>query len=79
MLEVLVHTNLPIPPKHHQAVRITIPDALPCESLPGSELKGWDAEDVAMPAGLATVDCRSFAPRFYGSPRWSQNDASTTF
>jgi len=44
MLEVLVHANLAVPPKHHQAVRISIPAALKIETLSASELPGWDAE-----------------------------------
>ncbi|QEE26684.1 RES domain-containing protein [Terriglobus albidus] len=46
MLEVLVHANLSIPPKHHQVVRITIPDSIKVETLLPSQLPFWDAEDV---------------------------------
>ncbi len=47
MLEILVHANLPVPPKHHQVVRITIPDQVEIETISAPELPGWDAEDVA--------------------------------
>ena len=46
MLEVLVHANLPVPPKHHEVVRITIPDRVKMETLSASELPGWDAESA---------------------------------
>ena len=46
MLEVLVHANLAAPPKHHQVIRITIPETVRIESLMASDLPGWDAEDV---------------------------------
>jgi len=46
MLEVLVHANLSVPPKHHQVVRITIPDKAEVDTLPAAELCNWDAEDL---------------------------------
>jgi RES domain-containing protein len=46
MLEVLVHANLSVPPKHHQAVRITIPEEVKIETLVPSDLPHWDAEDL---------------------------------
>lgn len=46
MLEILVHANLPVPPKHHQVVRIAIPESVAIETLSPSALPGWDAEDV---------------------------------
>lgn len=46
MLEVLVHANLSVPPKHHQFVRITIPNKVKFETLAAAELPGWDAEDL---------------------------------
>lgn len=47
MLEVLVHANLSVPPKHHKVVRITIPDKVKTETFPASELISWAAEDVS--------------------------------
>ena len=46
MLEVLVHANLSVPPKHHQVIRITIPNAVEIETLSTSELPDWAAEDL---------------------------------
>jgi RES domain-containing protein len=46
MLEVLVHANLSVPPKHHRVVRITIPQEVQIETLSASDLPNWDAEDV---------------------------------
>ena len=46
MLEILVHANLAVPPKHHQVVRIAIPESVAIETLSPSALPGWDAEDV---------------------------------
>ena len=46
MLEILVHANLAVPPKHHQVVRIAIPDSVAIETLSPSALPGWDVEDV---------------------------------
>lgn len=46
MLEVLVHANLGTLPKHHQVIRIVIPDTVKIESLAVTDLPGWDAEDV---------------------------------
>lgn len=47
MLEILVHANLAVPPKHHQVVRIAIPDSVAIETLTSAALPGWDAEDVS--------------------------------
>ena len=44
MLEILVHANLAVAPKHHQVVRITIPEEVAVETLSASELPGWNAE-----------------------------------
>jgi RES domain-containing protein len=44
MLEVLVHANVSVPPKHHQVVRITIREGVTMETLAASALPGWDAE-----------------------------------
>jgi RES domain-containing protein len=46
MLEVLVHANLSVPPKHHQVVQITIPDQLQIETVEALSKPGWDAEDL---------------------------------
>lgn len=46
MLEILVHANLAVPPKHHQVVRIAIPESVAIETLSPSALPGWDAADV---------------------------------
>ena len=46
MLEILLHANLAVPPKHHQVVRIAIPESVAIETLSLSALPGWDAEDV---------------------------------
>lgn len=46
MLEVLVHANLSVPPKHHQVVRIDIPGKVKVETVSMSDLPGWDAENL---------------------------------
>lgn len=46
MLEVLVHANLSLPPKHHHVVRITIPEQARVETVQPLALAGWDAEDL---------------------------------
>lgn len=46
MLEVLVHANLPTPPRHHRVVRISVPDPVRIETLIAASLPGWDAEDL---------------------------------
>jgi RES domain-containing protein len=48
MLEVLVHANLSLPPRHHQVVRIAIPDEVEVETVSGADLPGWDGEDVTV-------------------------------
>lgn len=45
MLEVLVHSNLSMPPKNHRVVLVTIPDYLTVETLNPSALPGWESED----------------------------------
>lgn len=52
MLEVLVHANLAVPPKHHQVVRITIPGQIKIETLSASDLPGWDAESAKSARGF---------------------------
>ena len=46
ILEVLVHANLSVPPKHHQVVRISIPDPVKVETVSASALPGWNGEDL---------------------------------
>jgi RES domain-containing protein len=45
LLEVLVHANLGRLPKTHAVVEIIIPDSIALESVKGSDLPGWDADD----------------------------------
>ncbi len=52
MLEVLVHANLAVPPRHHQVVEITIPDTVSIETVAASALPGWDAENAAVARAL---------------------------
>ena len=49
MLEVLVHGNLSVPPKHHRLVRINIPDRIRIETVLPSAVAGWDAEELTAP------------------------------
>ena len=46
MLEILVHGNLPVPPRNQQVVRISIPEDVLVESVLPAQLSGWDGEDV---------------------------------
>ena len=46
LLEVLVHSNLSHPPKHHRVVRIEVPDELKVETVLISTVPGWDDEDM---------------------------------
>lgn len=48
MLEVLVHANLSVVPKHYRAVQISIPDGIEVETLQASALHGWDADDLVI-------------------------------
>jgi RES domain-containing protein len=61
MLEVLVHANLAVPPKHHQVVRMMIPDTVKIETIDASALPGWAAENVAA--------ARSFGDRWLREAR----------
>jgi RES domain-containing protein len=47
MLEILVHANLPSPPRNHRVVRIRIPNRVKIEALDAAAQPGWDAEDSA--------------------------------
>ena len=55
MLEILVHANLAVPPKHHQVVRIAIPESVVIETLSPSALLDWDAEDVTTARAFGDV------------------------
>src|ERR1700730_2480198 len=46
LLEVLVHSNLSQPPKHHKVIRINLPDRVVIETLSITELPDWYAEDM---------------------------------
>ena len=46
MLEVLVHANLSVPPRHNQLVRIAIPDEVKVETVTPDNLDAWDAEGM---------------------------------
>lgn len=46
MLEVLVHANMNVPPKHHRLVRISIPDEVLIETVTPAVIPGWNREDL---------------------------------
>jgi RES domain-containing protein len=46
LLEVLVHSNLSQPPKHHRVVRIEVPDKVRVETISSSTVPGWDDENM---------------------------------
>jgi RES domain-containing protein len=46
LLEVLVHSNLSLPPKQHRVVRIEVPDRLKVENVSINTVPGWDGEDM---------------------------------
>ena len=46
LLEVLVHSNLSQPPKHHKVIRINVPDKVAIEALSITGLPDWYAEDM---------------------------------
>jgi RES domain-containing protein len=48
LLEILVHTNFPHPPKHHRAVQINIPEEVEVETVAADQIDGW--EDAGMAA-----------------------------
>jgi RES domain-containing protein len=55
LLEVLVHSNLSQPPRHHKVIRINVSDKVMIETLSIAELPDWHAED--MRASRAFGDC----------------------
>ena len=48
MLEVLVHSNLSAPPKHHRVVAIMIPEQVEVEILLPRDIPGWDRADLVV-------------------------------
>jgi len=46
LLEILVHANMPQPPKNHRVVRIHIPDEVAVESVSANAVAAWVAEDM---------------------------------
>jgi RES domain-containing protein len=46
LLEVLVHSNLSLPPRNHKVVRISFPDKVVIETFSITELPDWYAEDM---------------------------------
>ena len=46
LLEVLVHSSLSQPPKHHRVIRINVPDEVVIETLSITELPDWYGEDM---------------------------------
>jgi RES domain-containing protein len=61
LLEILAHANGSQPPKHHQSVRITIPDDLPVETIYRDQLSGRDAEDC--------IASRAFGDKWFDGKR----------
>ena len=49
LLEILVHTNLPQPPRTHMAVTITFPEDVDVEEIAAGDIKGWDEESMIVP------------------------------
>jgi len=45
-LEVLVHANLGVVPRTQAGVEITISESVSAETVTGSELEGWAADDL---------------------------------
>ena len=52
LLEVLVHSNLSHPPKHHRVVRVEAPDKLKVETVSIHTVPGWDDEDMRASRGF---------------------------
>jgi RES domain-containing protein len=46
LLEVLVHSNLPQPPKNHRVVRIVVPERVTVEIVSIDKVQNWGAEDM---------------------------------
>jgi RES domain-containing protein len=46
MLEILVHANMAVPPKHHRVVRISIPAEVLIETVSPADIPGWNQEDL---------------------------------
>jgi len=46
MLEVLVHSNLAVPPRNHRVVRIIIPDKVKIETVALSSVSNWASENL---------------------------------
>lgn len=61
LLEMLVHSNLPHPPKHHRVVRINISQKLKIETLSPTHLPHWSAENM--------LSSRNFGDEWYRSKR----------
>jgi len=61
LLEILVHSNLSRPPKHHRAVRIEIAATVEVETVIADRIPNWDAEDQ--------VASRAFGDAWIGSRR----------
>ena len=46
LLEVLVHSNLSLPPRNHRVIRIHIPEEIAIETVAVGQVEKWDAEDM---------------------------------
>src|ERR1700730_13452444 len=46
LLEVLVHSNLSLPPKNHRVVRIVVPERVTVEIVSINKVQNWGAEDM---------------------------------
>jgi RES domain-containing protein len=61
LLEILAHSNLSEPPKHHRLVRIDIPSEVDIETVTPAQVPLWDAEDL--------LDARAFGDPWLRSLR----------
>jgi RES domain-containing protein len=61
LLEVLVHSNLSLPPRNHRVIRIHIPEEIAIETVAVDQVEKWDAEDM--------VTSRAFGDRWIESKR----------
>jgi RES domain-containing protein len=59
LLEILVHSNLSEPPKHHRLVRIEIPSEVGIETVAPAQVPLWDAEDMLAPRAFGDAWLRS--------------------